>query len=119
MRRTETLGLPVTSEWGRWKGHDRAKRSLEMDIVAPLLDGRVMTGGVTWNTTPVPAERHYHHMEMIARLADAGVQWAHAAAQPDAPLLWVAAGGFSPEFEAAARKARREVHLWSLEELYG
>ena len=38
---------------GTWEGKDQAKKSLEMDIVAPLMDGRVMTGGVKWNTSPL------------------------------------------------------------------
>ncbi len=117
-RLTEPLGLPLTKEWGRWEGHDRAKKSLEMDIVAPLIDGRVLTGGVKWNAAPLGAEWHYHHMAMIERLRDSGVTWAHAAAKSDAPLIWVAAGGFTPAFEAAVRAERKEVYLWTLKDLY-
>jgi hypothetical protein len=32
--------------------------------------------------------------------------------------LYVAAGGFSPDFVAAAQAARERVYLWTLEDLY-
>lgn len=117
-RLTAPLGLPAVAEWGRWEGHDHAKRSLEMDIVAPLVDGRVLTGGVKWNAAPLEPKWHYHHMAMIERLCASGVKWAHDAARPESPIIWVAAGGFTPEFEAAVRGERREVYLWNLEDLY-
>jgi hypothetical protein len=34
-------------------------------------------------------------------------------------MLFVAAGGFAPGFEEAAGDDGREVHLWTLEDLYG
>jgi hypothetical protein len=86
--------------------------------VAPLLDGRVLTGGVKWNAKPIPAEWHRRHMEGLQRLAKAGVRWAHTAAAPESPLLWVAAGGFEPGFVEAIRAARTEVFLWDLGTLY-
>ena len=117
-RLTGSLSLPAVSEWGRWEGQDRARQSLEMDIVAPLVDGRILTGGVKWNAQPLDAKWHYHHMQMLERLRHAGVPWAHEAAQPHAPIVWVAAGGFTDEFQAAVRRDRAEVYLWSLEDLY-
>lgn len=111
LRLARRLHLPALETWGRWEGVDRAGQSLEMDIVAPLVDGRVLTGGVKWNAAPLEPKWHYHHMTMIERLRAAGVKWAHAAADPTAPLLWVAAGGFTPEFEAAVRGERRGVFV--------
>lgn len=113
------LDLPLVGDWGRWEGQDNERQSLEMDIVAPLVDGRVMTGGVKWNTTPLPAKWHRHHMEGLQRLTRSGVRWAHAATKPESPLLWVAAGGFEPEFLDAVQAERAEVYLWDLETLYG
>ncbi len=113
------LDLPMVRDWGRWEGQDSERQPLEIDIVAPLVDGRVMTGGVKWNATPIPARWHHHHMEGLQRLTRSGVAWAHAAARKESPLLWVAAGGFEPEFEAAVQKERDEVYLWDLEMLYG
>lgn len=112
------LRLPIVREWGRWEGKDREGNSLEMDIVAPLTDGRVLTGGVKWNRKALDRQWHFHHLEMLERLAHSGVKWAHAAKQPDAPLLYVAAGGFTKDFVAAARSSRDEVYLWALEDLY-
>ena len=117
-RFTGSLSLPAVAEWGRWEGQDRARQSLEMDIVAPLVDGRILTGGVKWNAQPLDAKWHYHHMQMLERLRQAGVPWAHEAATPHAPILWVAAGGFTDEFRAAVHCDRAEVYLWSLEDLY-
>lgn len=112
------LKLPIVSEWGSWEGVDRERKSLEIDIVCRLADNRIMTGGVKWNGNPVPAKWHYHHMAMLQRLADAGMKWAHRALEPESPLVWVAAGGFSPQFEAAVRAEREDVYLWKLSDLY-
>ena len=111
-------GLPMAMEWGRWEGRDRDGESLEIDIVAPLGDGTVMTGGVKWNSAPLPAKWLTHHMDMLTRLAASGVKWAHAASLPEAPLLFVAAGGFSDEFVTACRTVRERVVLWELGDLY-
>jgi uncharacterized protein len=110
--------LPVALEWGRWEGRDRDRGSLEMDIVAPLADGTVMTGGVKWNAAPLDVKWFTHHMAMLDRLGKSGVSWAHAANGPEAPLLFVAAGGFSPAFERAAKNARERTTLWTLHDLY-
>jgi AAA+ ATPase superfamily predicted ATPase len=117
-RAADRLGLPMVDEWGRWEGADKERKSLEVDIVAPLTDGRVMTGGVKWNGAPLEAKWHVHHMEMLRRLTQSGVKWAHAAADPKAPLIWVAAGGFTPAFVKAVRAEREEVYLWDLSTLY-
>jgi hypothetical protein len=39
--------------------------------------------------------------------------------QPDSPLLYIAAGGFAPGFEATANASGHPVVLWSLHDLYG
>lgn len=116
--RARRPGLPLVSEWGQWEGRDRDRADLQMDVVAPLTDGRVLTGGVKWNGSPLPARWHFHHMEMLQRLKRSGVKWAHAATAPESPLLWVAAGGFGREFERAIRGERKEVYLWDLKTLY-
>jgi hypothetical protein len=89
-----------------------------MDIAAVLTDGRVLTGGVKWNSKPLDRTLHIHHLEMLDRLAGSGVKWAHDAKRSDAPLLYVAAGGFTRQFEQAARASRDRVHLWALTDLY-
>ena len=110
--------LPMVREWGRWEGRDRAGEPLEIDIACTLTDGGVMTGGVKWNARPLGAEWIQHHLRMLDRLADAGVTWAHIAREPESPLIFVAAGGWTPAFEQAARTAHRTVILWTLDDLY-
>lgn len=117
-RLTRAKQLPLSAAWGQWEGRDAKREPLQMDIVAPLLDGRVLTGGIKWNATPIPPKWHSHHMMMLERLTKAGVKWAHAAIKPNAPLLWVAAGGFTDAFAKAAQAERQDVYLWDLETLY-
>ncbi len=112
------LKLPTVNEWGRWEGQDRAGNSLEMDIAATLTDGRVLTGAVKWNSRPLDRKWHTSHVGMLDRLAHAGVKWAHAARRPGAPVLYVAAGGFTKEFQAAARASQYQVYLWTLADLF-
>lgn len=83
------LRLPVVSEWGRWEGKDRRGESLEVDIAATLADGRVLTGAVKWNSKPLDAKRHLHHLNSLERLAQSGVKWVHAAQADDSPILYL------------------------------
>jgi AAA+ ATPase superfamily predicted ATPase len=110
--------LPMVKRWGRWEGVDRTRASLEIDIVAELTDGRWMTGAVKWDRAPIGAAVHHDHLAMLRRAADAGRAWAHGALEPNAPLLYVAAGGFSAAFRKAVEASERNAVLWSLEELY-
>ncbi|HET7229794.1 MAG TPA: ATP-binding protein [Longimicrobium sp.] len=115
-RRAERL--PIVREWGFWEGLDSERKALEMDIACQLTDGRVMTGGVKWNSRPLTPEWHLHHLKMLDRLAASGVKWAHIARERSSPIIWVAAGGFSAAFADAVRASRDEVILWSLKDLY-
>ncbi len=113
-----SLRLPVIREWGRWEGRDRTGQSLEIDIAATLANGRVLTGAVKWNSKPLEAKWHLHHLNALERLAQAGVKWAHTAKEEDSPLLYLAAGGFTREFTEVARASRRHVYLWSLTDIF-
>jgi len=117
-RRAPALQLPLVSQWGRWEGADRFGRSLELDIVAEQTDGRWLTGSVKWDRAPIGAGVHHRHLEMLRRAADAGRLWAHAALQPDAPLYYVAAGGFTNAFRQAVEASGNPAILWSLADLY-
>ncbi|MPY89192.1 MAG: AAA family ATPase [Luteitalea sp.] len=110
--------LPIVREWGRWEGRDRTRTPVEMDIACTLADGRVLTGAVKWNRRPVGVEVHERHLAAIERLAASGVRWAHAAKERAAPLIYVAAGGFTRGLVSAARNSRPTVALWTLEDLY-
>lgn len=79
--------LPIVKEWGRWEGRDRNREPLEMEIAATLADGRVLTGSIKWNRTPLDARIHLDHLAMIERLANSGVKWAHEAREKRSPLL--------------------------------
>ena len=117
-RRVLSLGLPLVKRWGSWEGVDRLRRPLEIDLVAELTDGRWMTGAVKWDRAPIGAGVHHDHLEMLRRAADAGRAWAHAALEKDAPLYYVAAGGFTSAFRTAVEASERRAILWSLEDVY-
>ena len=117
-RLREARGLPMVSTWSRWEGQDRGAQSLEIDVVAPLLSGPVMTGAVKWNRKPLGADVFHHHIESVRRAAGAGLRWAHAASGGDAPLLFLAAGGYDESFMTAARAHPGEVLAWTLEDVY-
>src|SRR5207244_6762044 len=93
--------LPMVSEWGSWEGTDRGGNSVEIDVASLLNDGRVLTGAIKWNRRPIGAELHRDHLAALDRLANSGLKWAHTAIRSESPLLYVAAGGFTPGFEAA------------------
>lgn len=112
------LELPMEREWGRWEGTDREGQSVELDIVTRLIDGRMMTGGIKWAAAPIPASWHAHHVACLERLAHSGLAWAHEALAAEAPILWVSAGGFQPDFADAVRQTHQNALLLTLEELY-
>lgn len=110
--------LPLVLEWSCWEGKDRDGQSLEMDIAAQLADGRILTGAVKWNAKPLERKWHFHHLSSIDRLASSGIGWAHQASRAEAPLLYVAAGGFTQDFIEVARASRETVYLWSLSDIF-
>jgi AAA+ ATPase superfamily predicted ATPase len=112
------LKLPLVKEWGRWEGVDRNREPLEIDIASTLLDGRVLTGSIKWYRKPVDVSVHTHHLQMLDRLSQSGVSWARAASDPESPLLYVAASGFTDRFIKAARASRDLVYLWTLDDVF-
>jgi hypothetical protein len=92
---------------------------MEIDLVAELVDGTVLTGSVKWNAAPVGSAAHWSHMDMLERAAHAGRAWAHQALEADASILYVAAGGFADDFMEAVSGAEQRVTCWSLEDVYG
>src|SRR5690606_27215138 len=101
-RRAAGLGLPLVAEWGRWEGLDKERRPVELDVVARLVGGGVLTGEVKWNREPVGVGVHQAHVGKLRRMAASGRAWAHEALEPGSPLLYVAAGGFAEGFREAA-----------------
>ena len=112
------LGLPAVETWGRWEGTDRDREPVEIDVVAPLAGGGVLTGEVKWNREPVGARVHARHLDRLRRMADAGRAWAHEALEPGSPLFYVSASGFEPAFREAVVRSGHAATLWTLEDLY-
>lgn len=119
IRLHSTLDIPLVTDWGKWEGQDRNRESIAVDIVAPLINDGVLTGSVKWNRAPLPVQRYFEHLSMLDRLAKSGVAWAVTALRPESPLLWVAAGGFTPAFVEVAQEDGRRVVLWDIETMYG
>lgn len=117
-RRAVGLGLPLVKEQGRWEGVDRERKSVELDIVSPLLGGGVLTGEVKWHKDPVTVRVHRHHLDKLRRMKEAGQKWAAQAMKHTSPLLYVAAGGFEDGFQERAEEDGHPVTCWSLEDVY-
>ncbi len=112
-------GLPDIHEWGRWEGKDRERRPVEIDIVARLLDGRLMTGAIKFQTRPAGAYLTVDHVQALERLATSGQGWAHEALEAEAPFLFVSAAGFRDSFrEILKEQGERPVIAWDLDELF-
>lgn len=118
-RYSQSTRYPMVTEWGRWEGQDRDGRSIELDIAAHIQSNRVLTGAVKWNRKPIGPEVYINHLKMLDRLSSSNVEWAHRATDPDAELLFVAAGGFSTAFKRVVKAEKRRVRLWALEDIYG
>ena len=91
-------------------------RSFEVDIVASLTNGRMLTGAIKWGNLGVDV--HAKHLRELAILADAGQPWARQALHPEAPLLYVTGGAFSPDFTARAEQDGHHVTALTLDDLY-
>lgn len=120
VRRHDDWGLAGAEEWARWEGRDRDRRPVEIDVVARLLSGRMLTGEIKWSSRPVSASLHEGLLRNLEALAASGHGWAHDAL-PDAEgarYLYVSAAGFTEAFRARAEEAPR-ITLVDLEALYG
>ena len=121
-RHRQRLGLPMIDSWSRWDGTVTTRRgtgeprSFEVDIVASLTNGRMLTGAIKWGNFGVDV--HAKHLRELAMLADAGQPWARQALHPEAPLLYVTGGAFSPDFKARAEQDGHHVTALTLDDLY-
>lgn len=118
VRRAGHADMPAVEEWGRWEGQDREGVSIEIDLAARLLDGRVMTGSAKFRRRRADAAVFHEHIEALERLAASGRRWAREALKTTSPLLFVSATGFTATFRRAAATARQSVIAWSLEDLF-
>ena len=112
-------GLPHVQQWGRWEGRDRNRQSLEIDVVTRLLDGRMMTGAVKFQSRRAGARLFLEHVQALERLAASGQDWAREALQPEAPFLFVSAAGFKDSFQEVRDEHREHpVIAWTLQDLF-
>ncbi len=118
-RHHETWDLPGAVDWARWEGRDRNRRPIEVDIVARLDDGRILTGEVKWSSKPVDAAVHTDLMRDLEDLAASGQGWAKDAlcVEKSAGHIYFSAAGFSDDFQARAATDAR-IRLFSLNDLY-
>ena len=121
-RHRQRLGLPMIDTWSRWEGTVSTERgsgeprSVEVDIVASLTNGRMLTGAIKWGNLGIDV--HAKHLRELAMLADAGHAWAKKALHPDSPLLYVTGGVLSPDFTARAEQDGHPVTTLTLDDLY-
>lgn len=119
VRHGRERGLPPLEAWGRWEGRDRNRSPVEIDVVARLLDGRLMVGEVKFQRRKLGASAFLELIHGLERLADSGYAWAREALDPDYPLFFVSAEGYRDSFdEVREESGRREVIAWSLEDLF-
>jgi hypothetical protein len=113
-------GFVGADQWARWKGQDRNRRSIEIDLVARLDDGHVLTGEVKWASRPLGPDIHWHLLRNLEDLARSGQGWAKDALNParTAGHLYVGASGFDDDFLRLSEDDKR-IHLLTLNDLYG
>lgn len=108
--------------WSRWEGTVTTERgtgevrSVEVDVVASLTDGRMLTGAIKWGDLGIDV--HAKHLREIAMLANAGHKWAKKALHPESPLLYVTGGTLSPDFKRRAEQDGHPVVTLTLDDLY-
>jgi hypothetical protein len=119
-RHHESWGLPGAVDWARWEGKDRNRRPIEVDIVARLDDGRILTGEVKWSSKPVDASVHTDLMRDLEDLSASGQGWAKDAisTRMSAGHVYFSAAGFTDDFRARATDDSR-IGLFDLSALYG
>ncbi len=107
--------LPAAREWARWEGQDRNRRSIEIDLVAHLDDGNILTGEIKWSARPVDVGIHHDLTRDLEDLGNSGHGWARTAGE--GPRLYISAAGFTKRFrQLAARQGN--THLVTLDDLY-
>ncbi len=107
--------LSAARDWGRWEGQDRNRRLIEIDLVARLDDGRILTGEVKWSSRLVGADIHRDLTRDLEDLGNSGHGWARAALE--GPRLYISAAGFTEGFRRQADE-QTDLHLISLADLY-
>jgi len=118
IRHRESKDLPPVEVWGRWMGRDRERKDAELDVVARLLDGRILTGSAKMRSRAADATMVMSHIADLTRLAESGRSWAQQALDPASPILFVSTGGFTDSFHSAAKDLGNPVIAWTIEDLH-
>jgi AAA+ ATPase superfamily predicted ATPase len=118
-RRHGAWGLSGAAEWSRWEGQDRNRRPIEIDLVARLDDGRILTGEIKWSSRPLGSELHTRLLRNLDDLSRSGQGWAKDALSPirGAGHIYFSGGGFDDQFQQLAVE-RTDIRLVTLDELY-
>lgn len=119
LRHMDERDLPRIEEWSRWQGRDRRRADIEIDVVARLLDGRMLTGAIKFRSRAAGARLLLDHVSALERLRDSGEGWAREALATDAPFLFVSTGGFGRSFEEVrSEQDGRPIMTWGLDDLF-
>ena len=112
-------GKTGAARWQRWEGHDRNRRSIEIDIVAELDDGRMLTGEIKWSSRPVDVDLHLALRRDLEDLSRSGQGWAKDAlsAERSAGHIYFSAAGFTDAFRDKAAGDGR-ILLVTLTDMY-
>ena len=116
----ESWGLAGAHGWARWEGQDRNRRPIEIDVVARLDDGRMLTGELKWSSKPWGPSLYTDLLRDLEDLSRSGQGWAKDALAADRSTghIFVSAGGFAPEMTDLIA-SRADVIGWTLDDLYG
>ncbi len=119
VRHHEAWGLAGPASWARWEGKDRNRRSIELDLVARLDDGHVLTGEAKWSSQPIASDVHTNLLRDLEDLGASGQGWARDALSPtkSAGHVYFSAAGFTDAFRERAAAASN-IRLVSLADLY-
>jgi hypothetical protein len=109
-------GLAGPREWRGWQGRDRNRRPVQIDVVAELDDGTMLTGEVKWSRGQRGGDLHADLPRDLADLGSSGYGWARRALR-DGHFLHVSASGFEERFATRAAGDPR-IHLVRLEDMY-
>lgn len=119
VRKHEEWNLLGASEWARWEGQDRDRRPIEIDIVARLSDGNMLTGEIKWSSNPVSESLHVELLRDLEALAVSGQGWANEALPESegARYIYCSAAGFTESFRESS-SADKRISLVDLNDLY-
>ncbi len=109
LRKHAEWGLPSPREWARWEGRDRNRRPIEIDVVARLSDGQLLTGEIKWSSKPVGESLYTDLLRNLEALATSGQGWANSALPETAGARYIffSAAGFTEGFQKRAEEDER------------